>query len=305
MHHMCTVRCIAEAETPHLPTRLSMSQVPLHLHGAEDTCRCGHALHMHGDWSVHEDCGMPARSLTQLQCTTPSSFSRGLHACSISRMVSHTLVAERRNFFFYNTLQWWPCFGRRASWQQGDMMPHSILARYAYPRCPFCSGLSLLQVLPNHMVFSDLTDEALDNLFDLYGSYLETDTAVESTILINLIDEAIFIQSEGIAAPGAEVLVLGIPTCAGPIHIIDRVLLPTLPNGSVVDLERPDAENAVAPISELFPDLVIAPGPVSEERSSRETARDSLAPWSHSQDMFCIVTVANCQGTVVKARQHL
>ena len=102
---------------------------------------------------------------------------------------------------------------------------------------------------------------------DYYGPYLATDTAIESRIIINLVeegifneandeatvDESIFIQSEGITAPGAEVLLLDIMSCAGPIHIIDRVLLPTLPNGSVIDLESPDADYTVAPIVEVSP----------------------------------------------------
>ena len=156
------------------------------------------------------------------------------------------------------------------------MIPHSTSAQHRYAGRFFRSGqeyICLLQVLPNHMVFSDLTEGALDDFFELYGPSLATDTAVESTILINLIDEAIFIQSEGIAAPGGEVLVLGLRTCAGPIHVIDRVLLPTMLDGSVVDLES--SETALAPVADLFPGLVFTPGP-PEERSIRDDVQNSV-----------------------------
>lgn len=91
-------------------------------------------------------------------------------------------------------------------------------------------------MLPNHAIFGDYAEAALLDLFDAYGPYLETVTVLESRILLSLVDEAIFLQTGGISEPGAEIVQTDLPGCAGPVHIIDRVLLPARPDGSMVDL---------------------------------------------------------------------
>lgn len=124
-------------------------------------------------------------------------------------------------------------------------MSHSSLSQQRYAGCALgfrqehlrLLHAQVLQVLPNHLVFTDLTDGALFDFFGEYGPNLETTSAIESRILNNLFNETAFVQSEGIAAPGAETLVIGIRTCARPIHIFYQVLVPTMPDGTVIDLE--------------------------------------------------------------------
>jgi len=79
-----------------------------------------------------------------------------------------------------------------------------------------------LQALPNHAIFGDYTEGALLDLFDYYGPYLETESISESRIRFSLVDEGIFLQSEGIAEPGAEIVQTNLFGCGGPVHIIDH-----------------------------------------------------------------------------------
>ena len=116
-----------------------------------------------------------------------------------------------------------------------------------------------LQALPNHAIFGDYTEGALLDLFDYYGPYLETESISESRIRFSLVDEGIFLQSEGIAEPGAEIVQTNLFGCGGPVHIIDRVLLPARSDGSVFDLDT--STSLLAPPAEA--PLAAAPEPDS------------------------------------------
>ena len=111
------------------------------------------------------------------------------------------------------------------------------------------------------MVFSDLTEGALLDLFDEYGPFIEADTAISSRVLISLVGEAIFLQTEGIAAPGGELQITDLRGCGGVVHVIDRVLLPTTRSGGVIELGPLDEDFSVASIFE--PPL---PAPDPQER---------------------------------------
>ena len=93
-----------------------------------------------------------------------------------------------------------------------------------------------LQALPNHVFFSDYTEGALLDLFDYYGPYLEIESLSENRLRFSLLDEGIFLQSEGIDEPGAEIVQANLFGCGGVVHIIDRVLLPVRLDGSAFDL---------------------------------------------------------------------
>jgi len=93
-----------------------------------------------------------------------------------------------------------------------------------------------LQVLPNHALFGDYTEAYLFDILDLDYPYIDLEMVSQRMVRFSIVGEAIFIQSEGIAKPGAEIIQTDLLGCGGPVHIIDRVLLPAIIDGTVFDL---------------------------------------------------------------------
>eukprot|EP00892_Ulva_mutabilis_P008315 jgi/Ulvmu1/5856/UM025_0118.1 len=155
---------------------------------------------------------------------------------------------------------------------------------------------NLVDILLNHAIFGDLfTGAIVDFLVEKDAKELLVQTIFGGNVLLRPVGDDIFIQSEGTGAPGAALVRSDVLTCAGPVHIVNAVLLTQLPDGTVVDFPPlgpapgpggleyeeplpdapglalgpasglaplPDALGAVAPGEpRLAPDLAPAPGP--------------------------------------------
>ena len=82
---------------------------------------------------------------------------------------------------------------------------------------------------------------------------------------------SLFLQSRGLEAPGATVLIPDVPTCAGVVHVIDLVLLPTLPDGSQVIFDfrfptvpTPGTVPVEGPLAPMMPAVEETPEPVPD-----------------------------------------
>lgn len=64
------------------------------------------------------------------------------------------------------------------------------------------------------------------------GGSVVVKTLLESDVYVSTTDSGLTIQSRGLEAPGALVVTADVMTCAGPVHVIDTVLLAALPDGS-------------------------------------------------------------------------
>ena len=104
-----------------------------------------------------------------------------------------------------------------------------------------------LQVLPNHAIFGDLFD-----LLDYAGPYVDAETVAEGRIRFSRAEESVFIQSEGIAEPGAEIVGFSRAGCGGVVHVIDRVLLPARFGGAMVDLGTSTERQECTPIAAIL-----------------------------------------------------
>lgn len=89
-----------------------------------------------------------------------------------------------------------------------------------------------MQVLLNHAVPGDLTASAITDMLGTAGGSVVVKTLLESDVFVTTTDSGLSIQSRGLDAPGALVVTPDVITCAGPVHVIDTVLLPALPDGS-------------------------------------------------------------------------
>lgn len=120
----------------------------------------------------------------------------------------------------------------------------------------------LADVLLNHVVAQELTSEAIISLLGENGGSVVVTSVLGSELFVSTDGTSIFVQSPGLEAPGATVTIPDQITCAGPVHVIDTVLLPTMPDGTVVafaDATAPVAEAPLvdepAPAPDMMPDV--------------------------------------------------
>lgn len=116
-----------------------------------------------------------------------------------------------------------------------------------------------MQVLLNHAIFGDFTEAALFDIFEIYGDYLETETLFEGRILIENRNDNIFLLTEGLEMPGAVITESGLNGCAGPVHVVDKMLLTVKPDGSLADLGPNAVPASVEPLA--APPMADAPAP--------------------------------------------
>lgn len=124
-----------------------------------------------------------------------------------------------------------------------------------------------MQILLNHIVASELTAEAIITLLGENGGSVTVNTLLGSELFVSTDGIDIFVQSAGLEAPGATVTIPDQITCVGPIHVVDTVLLPAMPDGSVVEF------GAAAPI--VVPEIAPAEFPGLSEF---DLAPEALAP---------------------------
>eukprot|EP00892_Ulva_mutabilis_P008312 jgi/Ulvmu1/5853/UM025_0113.1 len=80
-------------------------------------------------------------------------------------------------------------------------------------------------VLLNHVVVGDLTATAILDAVGKGGGSTTVKTLAGGTLIATTVGDKLFVKSAGIAAPGALVVTADVMTCAGPVHVIDTVLL--------------------------------------------------------------------------------
>lgn len=107
---------------------------------------------------------------------------------------------------------------------------------------------SIAEVILNHVVPGDLTSATIKTMLGEAGGSAIVQTLVGSDLYVTTVDDGLYVQSRGIEAPGALVVVADTVTCVGPVHVIDAVLLPTDLDGMnvVFDSEVADDE-AIGP----------------------------------------------------------
>lgn len=103
-----------------------------------------------------------------------------------------------------------------------------------------------MQVLLNHIVSQELTAEAIISLLGESGGSVVVPSLLGEDLFVTTDGSGIFVQSRGLEAPGATVTVPDQITCAGPVHVVDAVLLPQMPDGTVVEFG--EAVPSIAPI---------------------------------------------------------
>lgn len=91
-------------------------------------------------------------------------------------------------------------------------------------------------MLLNHIVSGELTAEAILALVGEGGGSTEATTVGGGTLFVTTQGENLYVQSAGLEVPGALVTVADVVTCSGPVHVVNTVLLPSFPNGTMVEL---------------------------------------------------------------------
>lgn len=86
----------------------------------------------------------------------------------------------------------------------------------------------------NHAVPGDLTAAAITDLLGSSGGSVVVKTLLKSDVFVTTTDSGLSIQSRGLEAPGALVVTEDVITCVGPVHVIDKVLLPADAAGATV-----------------------------------------------------------------------
>eukprot|EP00892_Ulva_mutabilis_P008310 jgi/Ulvmu1/5851/UM025_0111.1 len=120
----------------------------------------------------------------------------------------------------------------------------------------------IANVILNHIVATELTADDIIAAVGEGGGSVIGQTLLESDLYVATFGPDLFVQSRGLLPLGAQVAQADVPTCAGVVHVIDEVLLPTLPDGSEVTFAIPDM--APGMVSDMVPDIApdMAPGPV-------------------------------------------
>lgn len=118
---------------------------------------------------------------------------------------------------------------------------------------------AIAQVILNHIVPGALTSTAIKALLGEAGGSTMVQTLLGSDLYVTTVGDGLYVQSRGILAPGALVVVADTPTCVGPVHVIDSVLLPTDLDGMTVIFESEPADNKTA-VPPLEVPSMMAPG---------------------------------------------
>lgn len=72
----------------------------------------------------------------------------------------------------------------------------------------------------------DLTSAAIKAVLGEDGGSTIVSTLLGSDLYVTTVDDGLYVQSRGLAAPGALVVAADISSCVGPVHVINKVLLP-------------------------------------------------------------------------------
>lgn len=113
--------------------------------------------------------------------------------------------------------------------------------------------MECLQVLLNHVVAGDLTSTAIKAVLGEAGGSTIVPTLLGSDLFVSTVDEGLYVQSRGLEAPGALVVTPDIPTCVGPVHVIDKVLLPADADDMIVMFSgEPAAEEVCCDVPSLL-----------------------------------------------------
>lgn len=86
-----------------------------------------------------------------------------------------------------------------------------------------------LQVVLNHIVPGELTSTAIKAVLGEDGGSTIVLSLLGSYLYVTTVDDGLYVQSRGLAAPGALIVAADVITCVGPVHLIDNVLLPAEP----------------------------------------------------------------------------
>lgn len=114
------------------------------------------------------------------------------------------------------------------------------------------------------MVVGNLTAATITEKLGSAGGSIIVKTLLDQEVSVTSTDSGLNIQSRGLEAPGALVLTADVTTCVGPVHVINAVLLPALPDGTFVDFGTEE-------VSEETPEVTGGNG-VEVDTGSGETA---------------------------------
>lgn len=89
-----------------------------------------------------------------------------------------------------------------------------------------------MQVLENHFVAGELSSAAIIDAVGASGGSIIVQTLFGSELFVTTQGASLLVQSRGIAAPGATVVVPDVATCAGVVHVIDELLVAAGPGGA-------------------------------------------------------------------------
>lgn len=131
----------------------------------------------------------------------------------------------------------------------------------------------LAAVLLNHVVPGDLTSTAIKAVLGEAGGSTIVPTLLGSDLFVSTVDEGLYVQSRGLEAPGALVVTPDIPTCVGPVHVIDKVLFPADADDMIVMFSgEPAAEFETETGGDVQPE------DGGEDATNGEGAEGSAAP---------------------------
>lgn len=119
-------------------------------------------------------------------------------------------------------------------------------------------GDAVPDVLLNHIVSGEVTAEAILALVGQGGGSAEVTTVGGGTLFVTTVEDALYVQSEGLEAPGALVTAADVVTCSGPVHVVDTVLLPTFPDGTTVTFPT-EGPAAPGPAPAVAPGAAVTP----------------------------------------------
>lgn len=148
-----------------------------------------------------------------------------------------------------------------------------------------------MQVLLNHIVDQELTAATITSELGEAGGSIVLQSLLGSDLFVSTDGTAIFVQSPGLEAPGAEVIDPDQITCAGPVHVIDTVLLPAMPDGTVVELGEATVEPSMvlpveAPSAAVGPALTPDVTAVEPEMVVPTSETPSAAPSTTERAFF-------------------
>lgn len=133
------------------------------------------------------------------------------------------------------------------------------------------------------MVVGDLTAAAILETVGAAGGSARVMSLGGGELFVSTVGDDLYVQSAGLKAPGALVVTPDIITCSGPDHVINAVLLPTLPDGSMLEVGERDIaltpEEAVAPEEEEGGSEETAAGTDSEVSPDTGAAHGGFAMW--------------------------